>query len=66
MEQAAFVFVGSILLMFTFVVITIGVLIINNLFHRFWKPFTIYTEVEHHHLPQQEPSLKKEEKNDHT
>jgi hypothetical protein len=62
MEQAAFVFVGSILLMFTFIVITIGILIINNLFHRYWKPFTIYSEVEHHQLPPQEPTLRKDEK----
>jgi hypothetical protein len=60
MEQAAFVFVGSILMMFTFVVIAIGVLIINNLFHRYWKPFTIYTEIESHQP--QEPTLKKDSK----
>ena len=61
MDQVAFIFVGSILLAFTALVIVVTVLIINNLFHRYWKPFTVYTEVEHH---PQEPFLKKE-KNDH-
>jgi hypothetical protein len=58
MEQAAFVFVGSILLVFTAIVIAIGVLIINNLFYRYWKPFAIYTEITTHQP--QEPTLKKD------
>jgi len=59
MEQAAFIFVGSILLAFTAIVVVSAILIINNLFHRYWKPWTIYTEVEHQ---PQEPTLRKEDK----
>lgn len=57
MEQAAFLFVGSILLAMTAIVVVIAVLIINNLFHRFWKPFRIVTEQE----PQpREPTFRKD------
>jgi hypothetical protein len=58
MEQAAFLFVGSILMVMTAVVVVIGLLIINNLLHRFWKPFTFYTEIES--TRNNEPTLKKD------
>lgn len=57
MEQAAFLFVGSILLALTAIVLVIGILIINNLFHRFWKPFHVITESE---KPHQEPTFKRD------
>ena len=38
MDQAAVWLSGSILAMLGFVVIVIGVLIINNLFYKYWKP----------------------------
>jgi len=60
MEQAAFIFVGSILLSLTVIVLAGCLLIINNLFYRYWKPFTIYTEIQSHHT--QEPTFKKDTK----
>jgi hypothetical protein len=38
LEQAAVFFTGSILTMLGFIVITAGVIAINNLLHRYWKP----------------------------
>jgi hypothetical protein len=41
MDQMAFWLAGSILMMLGFIVVVIGVLIINNLFSKYWKPVTI-------------------------
>lgn len=43
MDQAANFLAGSILSMIGFVVIIIGVIIVNNLLHNFWKPVKIFT-----------------------
>ena len=40
MDQAAFWLAGSILTMLGFVVVAIGILIINNLFSKYWKAVT--------------------------
>jgi len=37
-NQAALFFSGSILAVLSTIVLSIGILIVNNLFHRFWKP----------------------------
>jgi hypothetical protein len=37
-NQAALFFSGSILTVLSVIVLSIGILIVNNLFHRFWKP----------------------------
>lgn len=47
MEQAAFLLAGSILLMLGILVIVAGILIINNLFSKFWKPVTL-TKYDYH------------------
>ena len=39
MDQAAVFLAGSVLVMMGFVVITIGVVAINNIVHRYWKSF---------------------------
>jgi hypothetical protein len=41
MDQAAVWLAGSILIMLGFIVIVLGVLIINNLFSKYWKPVTL-------------------------
>ena len=40
--QAANFFTGSILIMLGFVVIIVGIVAINNLLHRFWKPVHMF------------------------
>jgi hypothetical protein len=37
-DNAATILAGSILCMLSFVVIVIGVVVINNIFHKYWKP----------------------------
>lgn len=39
-EQAGNFLIGSILAGMGFCVITIAILVINNLFHKYWKPVT--------------------------
>ena len=43
MDQAAVFLAGSILTAMGFIVVVIGVLVINNLLHKYWKPITIFT-----------------------
>jgi hypothetical protein len=43
MDQAATWLAGSILTMLGFIVVVCGVIIINNIIHRFWKPMNIFT-----------------------
>ena len=38
MDQAAVFLAGSVLTMMGFVVIMIGLVIINNIIHKYWKP----------------------------
>jgi hypothetical protein len=44
LDQTAIFFTGSILIMLGFVVITIGIVVINNILHKYWKPikFAVY------------------------
>ena len=43
MDQAAVWLAGSILIMLGFVVVTIGVVVINNIIAKYWKPVRIFT-----------------------
>ena len=43
MDQAAVWLAGSILTMMGFVVIVMGVVAINNILHRYWKPVRMFT-----------------------
>jgi len=47
MDQAAVFLAGSILTMMGFVVIVIGVLVINNLFNKYWKPIKWMRMLDH-------------------
>ena len=38
MDQAAVFLAGSVLTMIGFVVVVIGVVVINNIIHKYWKP----------------------------
>jgi hypothetical protein len=40
MDQAAVFLAGSILTMLGFIVVAAGIIVINNLLHKFWKPVT--------------------------
>jgi hypothetical protein len=42
MTQAAIFLAGSILTMIAFIVIVIGIVIINNIIHKHWKTITIW------------------------
>jgi hypothetical protein len=43
MDQAAVFLAGSILTALGFIVAVIGVVIINNIIHKYWKPVQIFT-----------------------
>ena len=43
MDQAAVWLGGSILTMLGFVVVIVGLVIVNNILHAFWKPIRIFT-----------------------
>ena len=43
MDQAAVWLAGSILTVLGFVVIVAGVVIVNNILHKYWKPVRIFT-----------------------
>lgn len=43
MNQAATFLGSSILLMMGFVVVVIGIVIINNILNKYWKPVRIFT-----------------------
>ena len=51
LEQAANFFTGSILMMLGFVVITMGIVAINNILHRFWKPVQMFKFLDHAYTP---------------
>jgi hypothetical protein len=38
LDQAAIFLTGSILTMLGFIVIVIGIVVINNILHKYWKP----------------------------
>jgi hypothetical protein len=51
LDQASVFFTGSILIMLGFVVITAGVVAINNLLHRYWKPVKMFKFLDHPYPP---------------
>ena len=44
MDQAAGFLAGSILTALGFVVVVIGIVVVNNIIFRYWKPIRIFTE----------------------
>lgn len=42
-ESCAIFFVGSMLLMLGVITIVAGIVVINNVLHRYWKPVSIFT-----------------------
>lgn len=44
MDQAAVWLAGSILFTIGFVVLIAGIVAINNVLHKYWKPIRIFTE----------------------
>jgi hypothetical protein len=43
MDQAAVFLAGSILTALSFVVVVAGIVAINNIIHRYWKPVKIFS-----------------------
>jgi len=44
MDQAAVFLAGSVLTALGFIVVAIGIVVINNIIARFWRPIRIFTE----------------------
>ncbi len=42
MNQAAVFLGGSILIMLGFVIVVVGIVVINNIIYRYWKPVKIF------------------------
>jgi hypothetical protein len=67
MDQAAVWLSSSILVMLGILVITIIVIFINNILHRYWKPVTIFSRESfgifggHHHVNDSLYSVNQEE-----
>lgn len=51
MDQSAVFLAGSILTMLGFIVVVAGILAINNLLHKYWKPVTLL-KWQDHYTPQ--------------
>ena len=43
MDQAAVWLAGSILTMLGFIAVVIGIVVINNITHKYWKPIRMFT-----------------------
>jgi len=43
MDQASVWLAGSILTTLGFVVIIVGIIVVNNILHKYWKPVKIFT-----------------------
>jgi len=43
LEQASTFFIGSLLTMLGFIVVVSGIVIINNIIHKYWKPIKLFT-----------------------
>lgn len=51
MDQAAVFLAGSILTIMGFIAIVIGIVCINNILHKYWKPVRIFTADSWHFNP---------------
>jgi hypothetical protein len=66
MDQAAVFLAGSILTVLGFVIVAAGIVVINNIIARYWKPVRIFTADSWHinppagYPPQEDPVLTKE------
>ena len=47
MDQAAVFLAGSILTMLGFIVVVAGIIVINNLLNKYWKPVQFFKWAEH-------------------
>lgn len=43
MDQAAIFLAGSVLTVMGFIVIVIGIVVVNNILHKYWRPVRIFT-----------------------
>jgi hypothetical protein len=58
-DQSAIFFVGSILTCMGFIVVALTVLLLNNIFSKYWKPiqWRVFKEFDYHYTFQQEPKI---------
>jgi hypothetical protein len=52
--QASTFFSGSILVMCGFIVVCIGIIVINNLFHKYWKPIPLFKMPDYRFVTEEE------------
>ena len=52
--QASTFFSGSILVMCGFIVVCIGIIVINNLFHKYWKPVPMFKMQDYRFVTEEE------------
>lgn len=43
MDQAVIWLAGSILVMLGFIIVTVGIVVINNILHKYWQPVRLFT-----------------------
>jgi hypothetical protein len=43
MDKSVVFLAGSVLTMLGFIVVVIGIVVINNILHKYWKPVKIFT-----------------------
>jgi len=51
MDQAAVFLAGSILTVMGFIVVVVGIVAINNILHKYWKPVRMFTADSWHFNP---------------
>jgi hypothetical protein len=63
MDQAVIWLAGSILVMLGFIIITVGIVVINNILHRYWQPVRLFTpdSWKGFHPPQQQQFIHERE-----
>ena len=44
MDQSAVFLAGSVLTILGFIVVVVGIVVINNILHKYWKPVSIFTK----------------------
>ena len=65
MDQAAVFLAGSILTMLGFVVIIVGIVVVNNILHKYWKPISFFKWLDYPSSRFVEPHEVKEENAKH-
>jgi hypothetical protein len=66
LDQAAIFFVGSILFMLGLIVITAGIVVMNNIFSRYWRTVHFFWPIQDYHEYRQLALSEEEKQNERT